>query len=179
MQLNITEISQPSTTQNPYELPYYEDTVNDVISKRKKVSFNDILTNMNLVVNSQGVLQFMTPSKPDTSSSSYQYDEVELNSNTDFANIQKSNAQQPLDPAVKHSYIFNKYFKDYAVPNVEKPAPRVPKTIQEYKEMLLEDKKRAIEHRIRMAQIKPKTMLYASVNINGTHKNNLRKMSFY
>lgn len=167
MQLNITEISQPVTsTQNPYELPYYYNDENVIQEekdptpiKRKKVSFNDILTNMNLVVNSQGVLQFMTPSKQSDT--------------TTTATV------EPLDPAVKHSYIFNKYFKDYAVQNVEKPQPRIPKTIQEYKEMLLDDKKREIEHRMRMAQIKPKTMLYASVNINGTHKNNLRKMSFY
>jgi len=29
--------------------------------KKKKVSFTDILNNMNLVVNNQGVLQFMAP----------------------------------------------------------------------------------------------------------------------
>ena len=66
MELNIAELN----TMNPYDTFDYntfeENSTNywtkqETKEKRKKVSFNDILSNMNLVVNKQGVLQYMFP----------------------------------------------------------------------------------------------------------------------
>jgi hypothetical protein len=96
--------------------------------------------------------------------------------------------RQPVDPSVKHSYIFNKYFKDYA--DVTPPAPekRVPKTIEEYNQMVYEDRIKRIEERKRISEIKSTKLMFTTTpdnyagrvnprNIQPT-RNTLRKMSF-
>jgi hypothetical protein len=219
MELKLTELN----TMNPYDTfdynsyesqngeNYWEkQKPHETHTKKKKVSFNDILSNMNLVVNNQGVLQFMVPTQQHGSNiegsniegsnierpQNYNYnsnDNSERNFNqstfsqSNTRQPQQNKNLQPLEPSVKHSYIYNKYFKDYADPNVEKPEPRVPKTIQEYYQMLLDDKKKAIEHKLRMEQIKSKKLMFTSApdatgvnprNIVPT-KNNLRSMNFH
>ena len=143
---------EPNQTQN--ELPINE-------KQKKKVSFDDILTNMNLVVNKRGELQRMGLKE------------------------QQPLQQQPLQRELTQSYIYNKYFKDYSRPNTEPVAPRVPKTMEEYKQMLFDDKIKALEHKKRMEQIKPKKMMFTSApnvvnkpsNIQSS-KNILKRMSF-
>ena len=66
----------------------------------------------------------------------------------------------------------------------------MPQTLEEYKQMLLEDRIKAIQQKNRIAQIKSTKMLYANNvtnigqnNVNQTvnlkaSKNNLRRMSF-
>ena len=126
---------------------------------------------MNLTVNQNGVLQSMAPLQQE------QYQENYVVKN-----------QDPLDPSVKHSYIFNKYFKDYRDAN-DKPVieKKVPKTIEEYKQMVLEERIKRIQERNRIAQIKSTKMLFTShpnmsENINHrvikSSKNNLRSMKF-
>lgn len=148
--------------------------------KKKKVSFDDILSNMNLVVNNQGILQYMMPIQQDNqytqdyNQTQYQYNPNEFNKKI-----------EPIDPSVKHSYIYNKYFKDYNDQTGQKTGPRVPKTIEEYKQMLLDDKIKAIKHKIMVDQVKSKKMFFTSVpgassnprNIVAS-KNNLRSMNF-
>jgi hypothetical protein len=145
---------------------------------------------MNLVVNNQGVLQFMGAGK-EQPIDNYNYNQNEFtqqsyNQSQPNKNLrQGQKTQEPLDPGVKHSYIYNKYFKDYADPNFQKQGPRVPKTIDEYHEMLLDDRKKAIEHKLKMEEIKSKKLLFTSApgstsnprNIQPT-KNNLRRMNF-
>jgi len=219
MELNLTELDNMNTM-NPYdtfdyntyeqqnEVNYWEKPkIQESQTKKKKVSFNDILSNMNLVVNKQGVLQFMAPiqqqqynplppqnynynpndfsqqgySQPNYAQPSY----AQLNIRQQSTPQQNKNTE-PLDPAVKHSYIYNKYFKDYADPNYQKPGPRVPKTMEEYHQMLLDDRKKAIEHKIRIEQIKSKKLMFTAppgvtavnpINIIPT-KNTLRSMNF-
>ena len=73
MELNYSEIDNNSkeydTLINNNFDKYWEkpaeklaEKSNDEKVKKKRVTFDDILTNMNLVVNKTGVLQFMTPS---------------------------------------------------------------------------------------------------------------------
>lgn len=136
---------------------------------KKKVSFDDILTNMNLVVNKRGELQRINLKEE----SSYQQSPYQ------------QPPSQPLQRELTQSYIYNKYFKDYSRANTEPVAPRVPKTMEEYKQMLLDDKMNALEHKKRMEQIKPKKMMFTSApyvinkpsNIQAS-KNNLKRMSF-
>lgn len=204
MELNLSELD----TMNPYqpfdynsyqsesEQNYWEKTKKDDQNKKKKVSFNDILSNMNLVVNKQGVLQFMTPNKPQAEENNQS--NMNYNPYQDFSqgqtinNIQQSQQYQqsqkktePVDQFVKHSYIYNKYFKDYTDPNVEKPGPRVPKTWDEYYKMILDDKIKAIEHRKMVEQVKSKKLLFTTTPGMGTNprniqptKNTLRRMNF-
>lgn len=155
MDLNIKELSTADS--NDVNHNYWESPAPE--KRKKKVSFNDILSNMNLVVNQHGVLQYMTP--------------------TPVNELQEA----PIDPSVKHSYIYNKYFKNYADPQTTSPLRRVPKTIEEYRQMVLEDRIEAIRQKQRIDKIKSKKLLFTSPeginrNIQAT-QNGLRKMSFY
>jgi hypothetical protein len=203
MELKISELDK---NMNPYdnfdynsynEGNYWEKhQPQETQTKKKKVSFNDILSNMNLVVNKQGVLQFMTPIQQE-SNNQYARNEFEQPQQNYYQQPQqnyyqehqpqqvKKNNNEPLNPAVKHSYIYNKYFKDYADTNIEKPGPRVPKTMEEYQKMLLEDKIKEIQHRKMIEQIKSKKMMFTTtpdMSINPRNiqasKNNLRMMNF-
>lgn len=195
MNLNMTELHNENTT-NPYDTfdynmneqqnsrNYWEKPAkNENLEKKKKVSFNDILSNMNLVVNKQGVLQFMTQTQPNQNTYYNEEYQNDLSQPNNFIHPEKK--REPLESSVKHSYIYNKYFKDYADPNYQKPEPRVPKTMEEYHKMLLEDRIKAIEHKKRIEQIKSKKILFTSAPGIQTNpgnvvasKNNLRSMNF-
>lgn len=201
MELNLSELDN-NNTMNPYDTfdynsyeqnigeNYWEKPkVQETQPKKKKVSFNDILSNMNLVVNNKGVLQFMAPNQEEFQRQDYNYNPNELNQQPQYQQQKYQQPQQknsqPVDPAVKHSYIYNKYFKDYADPNAEKPGPRVPKTIEEYHQMLLEDRIKAIEHKKMVEQVKSKKMMFTSAPGAGLNprnlqasRNNLRTMNF-
>lgn len=192
---------QEQNGENYWEKPKTQETQ----TKKKKVSFNDILSNMNLVVNNQGVLQFMVPREEQhynpsvlknnyhDNNNSYNSNEISRQNFNQHPHLFQANRQseqntksEPLDMSVKHSYIYNKYFKDYADPNVEKPEPRVPKTKEEYYQMLLDDKKKAIEHKLMVDKIKSKKLMFTtSPDATGVNprniiptKNNLRSMNF-
>lgn len=198
MELDIKELDR-NNTMNQYDtfnhksyeednsINYWNPQIKPENKERKKVSFNDILSNMNLVVNKEGVLQFMVPNKQNI------HEEPNYNSN-EFSqprHYQPNNFlpqqinKSPLDQSVKHSYIYNKYFKDYVDPNAQKPGPRVPKTIQEYRKMILEDRIKAIQHKKRIDQIKSTKLMFTSApgsvsnprNIKAT-KNSLGTMNF-
>jgi len=179
MELKFSDISQekheiPQPTQK-----YWEQK--NTQTKKKKVSFDDILTNMNLVVNNTGVLQFMSPLQTTNNSENNQHTKnIQYTENSQY--------QQPLDTSSKHSYIYNKYFKDYINTNVAEPEVKVPKTKEEYIKMLVEERLKQIRERKRISQIKTTKLLFTT-NI-GNHnkqgmqgnikasKNGLRKMSF-
>ena len=87
MELNFSELDN-MTRQNPYDQinendygvdnnseKYWEQAKSqkEQQTKKKKVSFNDILSNMNLVVNKKGVLQFIQPTYEPQQD--YQYEE--------------------------------------------------------------------------------------------------------
>ena len=176
MELNFSELDN-ITTQNPYEQfnendygvdnnseKYWEQAKSqkEQQTKKKKVSFTDILSNMNLVVSNTGVLQFMKPTN-EPQQQDYQYEEQyaqqqpqqqrqnqqQQQRQNQQPQQQRQNQQQhqqyaqpqkPVDPSVKHSYIYNKYFKDYADVSPPPPEKRVPKTIEEYNQMVYEEK---------------------------------------
>jgi hypothetical protein len=197
MELNLSELDKMNPYDNfdynSYEQQngenYWEKPkVEEKPIKRKKVSFNDILSNMNLVVNKQGVLQFMAPTQ-DLDYNPNEFNQQQYQPQYQQPQYQQPQQQnkisQPIDPSVKHSYIFNKYFKDYADPNAEKPGPRVPKTIEEYHQMLLEDKIKQIQHKKMVEEVKSKKMFFTSNpgassnprNLQAS-RNNLRMMNF-
>jgi len=180
MELNFTEISDEVYNENK-STKYWDvssTSINvpnkNVKPKKKKVSFDDILCNMNLVVNTNGTLQHMTPNQePNLIQPNYNH----LN----HLQVQKI---EPIDPNVKHSYIYNKYFKDYHDANSNNgPEIRVPKTMEEYKRMLMEDRMKAMEQRKRLAEIKSKKLLFtnhvSSQRGIPVSNNNLRNMKFF
>ena len=224
MELNFSELDN-MTTQNPYEQfnendygvdnnseKYWEQAKSqkEQQTKKKKVSFTDILSNMNLVVSNKGVLQFMKPTN-EPQQQDYQYEEQyaqqqpqqqrqnqqQQQRQNQQPQQQRQNQQQhqqyaqpqkPVDPSVKHSYIYNKYFKDYADVSPPPPEKRVPKTIEEYNQMVYEDRIKRIEERKRISEIKSTKLMFTTTpdsyagqvnprNIRPS-KNSLRKMSF-
>ena len=244
MELNFSELDN-SYTQNPYHQNInesskqlnnpdkywenYQEPNKTQQVKKKKVSFDDILSNMNLVVNKSGVLQFMQPMQNDEyypqqkqyqqQQNQYQYPQNQYpqqqkqypqnqypqkqqpyqeyvaqqiakrpqiqNKNQ---NIKKINQNQPpIDPALKNSFLYNKYFKDYKEASTNEPEVRVPKNIQEYRRMLIEDKIKKLQQKKRIADIKSTKLLFtANNNTNNQNdirvsknNNHLRSMSFH
>jgi len=181
MELNFSEIDQYNETleqQNYWDIQNKPST--EQPKKRNKVTFDDILSNMNLVVNNKGVLQYMVPLQKESeypNTYTYYQNQPQINPSQIRVNRQP---EKPLEPEVKNSAIFNKYFKDYRDPNASQQQSniRVPKTIEEYKQMVLEDKIKRIQEINRIAQIKSTKLLFTNVgNIQAT-KNGLRKMGF-
>ena len=187
MNLNFTEIDDLGNNDNfdvnGYQTNNYWETSNvkEKDPKKKKINYNDILNSLNLVVNKSGVLQYIST----TDNQEPYYDEKQP------YNQQQQPKGKPLDPQVKNSHIYNKYFKDYKDPNVEYiEEVKVPQTIEEYNRMLLEDRIKRIQERNRVAQIKSTKLMFesnnngnSSSNINnnrtiGASKNNLRMMKF-
>ena len=144
-------------------------------TEKKRVSFDDIMRNMNLVVSKTGVLQSIKqqPQKQQ------QYPPQQYPQPNKEVQVQK---QGPVDPSVKHSYIYNKYFKDYQDAAPAEPEIKVPKTKEEYFRMVAEERRRQIEEKIRISQIKStKLMFTTNAGPQGTvqaSRNTLRKLSF-
>jgi hypothetical protein len=210
MELNFSEIEQtnPYLNENKNQnlnhktQNYWEKNVkteNQTEIKKKKVTFDDILTNMNLVVSKDGTLQSMIPKKSNDNYTDY-YNESELlpqnyqynpmmcanrqnnikQTHQTQQNVKKiAYKQEPIDPSVKHSFIYNKYFKDYKDAIEQQPIVKVPKTMEEYRKMLLEYRINKIKEKKRIAEIKSTKLLFENVkNINVT-KNNLKTLNFY
>lgn len=187
MNLNFTEINDLGDNDNfdvnGYQTNNYWETstVKAQEPKKKKINYNDILNSLNLVVNKSGVLQYISTT-----------DSAEEHQQEQYSHQQQQQPKgKPLDPQVKNSHIYNKYFKDYKDPNVEYiEEVRVPQTVQEYNRMILEDRIKRIQERNRVAQIKSTKMMFesnnngnSSSNISnnrtiGASKNKLRMMNF-
>jgi len=112
--------------------------------KKPKVSYDDILSSLNMVVNN-GVLQFAKPIQ--------QTQNPKQKKHVTISNVQQDN------------YITNKYFKDYQQKNIEEE-PKIPLTKEEYRQMLIQDyinRQNAIR---RISQIKSKRLLFDTQHIN-------------
>ncbi len=195
MELNFSEADVNNSYQrfdyNKYERQtnvnpekYWETTPNNkqntpIPSKKKKVSFDDILSNMNLVVNNNGVLQFMAPNQEQTTTPHPSQNLYPFSQQQPKSILVK---KEPLDPSVKHSYIYNKYFKDYQDASPSTPEIKVPKTKQEYLKMLLQERIRQNMERKRISQIKSTKLLFTTnVGNQGIVKasnNTLGKLNF-
>jgi hypothetical protein len=201
MELNFTEVDDLANNKNYFDVDnyntsnsvntnnYWEKPKEDNINKKKKrVTYSDILTSLNLVVSPNGVLQYMTlnPKNDEFLQAQYQQSHPQPAHNQQQQtqnSIPRPNSKplqndKPLDPQVKNSHIFNKYFKDYKDPNVEFVEPKKPQTIEEYNRMLLEERIRRINERKRIAQIKSTKLLFENNSNISVSKNNLRRMPF-
>jgi hypothetical protein len=170
MNISYTEINdlENNNGNNPYwDLPKPKTEQ----KKKVKFGYDDILSSINLVVNN-GVLQYMTPAdKNQQSQQSQQYDpNTFTHSKNGFQQTQpqmQKQAQQnvkkiTVDPQVKNSAIYNKYFKNYKDPN-ETPEVKIPKTKEELRKMLIEQHIKRIQAQKRIALVKPKKMFFGAV----------------
>ena len=192
MDLNFSELDNIDTINKAGEPNnYWEQNSKPVVppqKKKKKISFDDILSNMNLVVNKTGVLQSMAlvnkqteePLQQQYSQQPQQYYQEYTEQPPNNVQVKK---QEPLDPSLKHSYIFNKYFKDYQDAIPQAPEVKIPKTKEEYFRMIHEERLRRIQEAHRISQIKSRKLMFTA---NNTYQENIRttanklhKMSFH
>ena len=161
MDIKFTEIDNFNNNENNIDYnseKYWEHSEIKNEKKPKKVTYDDILSSLNMVVNKNGVLQYM-----------------ELNKNNE---IISNNTNKIVEPQFKNSYIYNKYFKDYTDNNKPTIEIRKPKTIEEYKNMLLEDKINRIQARNRISQIKSTKLLFENTGSIKVNRHKLNKMNF-
>jgi hypothetical protein len=119
---------------------------------KKAFTYDDILTSMNLVVSSDGVLQYMN-TKSDITSDSV----------SDSVFQPKKTITNNVGPELKHSYIYNKYYKNYKDPaSQEQEVIRKPLTKSEYKQYILNEIIKRKKHKQRIANIKPKQMAFTT-----------------
>ena len=180
--------------------------------KRPQFSYDDILSGLNLQVSPDGVLQKMTI-KHNTVNRSASADDISQypdgdghgygdnmqsysNDNQFYSyggnynssdNIEHNNVKQPLDPSVKNSAIYNKYFKNYRDAETALE-PRVPKSWEEYHQMVREDHINRMNARRRASQVKSTKMFYTASNnmqhftknyyMNPSHRMNGRNRLF-
>lgn len=163
MELNFEELEINETTETTLsgetnEINYvnYWSNANKTIDtpQKKKVSYDDILSSLNMVVNN-GVLQFANPVQSNKVQQSNQSNKVQKKQVT----IREPNNKQ------SSNYITNKYFKDYKEPGVIEEPPK-PMTKEEYRQMLIEDYIKRQQAQRRIAQIKSKKLLFHTNNIN-------------
>jgi hypothetical protein len=130
--------------------------------KKKGVSYDDILSSMNTVV-IDGKLEFI---RNDNEIQRIQREINESNGQQITKKIVNLNHEQtPIDPNVKNSYIFNKYFKDYKDPNaIEKPV--IPLTKKQLLKKLIIEKVNHYNDQIRLSQVKSTKLLFNSNNNN-------------
>jgi len=161
MELKIEELDEKESQENKTNYMNYWSNDNSIKNdkiKKPKVSYDDILSSLNMVVNN-GVLQFAKPmNKPSQEVNQDQKKRVTIN-----APINK--ASQPSQQS-QYSYITNKYFKDYYQEQNKIEEPEVPMTKEEYKKMLIQDYINRQQAQRRIAEIKSRRLLFDTRNIN-------------
>ena len=123
-------------------------------NKTPKISYEDILSKMGMFV-SDGKLHLI--------------DRNSLETKTQYKQ-QLQETQPHLKPEFQqNSYIYNKYFNEY-----QQPVIRKPKTLTEYKQMLVHD----YIQRQRVKQIKSTKLIMptSNINISLSHQGNFNKL---
>lgn len=205
MELNFAEVDNLGNNKNYFDVNNYNASQSEIVNtnnyweptkednhipKKKRVTYSDILTSLNLTVSQNGVLQYMTINpkndeflQSQNQKQSQQQNQQQSQSQNQYSiprpNSKPLQNEKPLDTQVKNSHIFNKYFKDYKDPNnVQFQEPKRPKTVEEYNRMVLEERIRRINERKRISQIKSTKLLFENNSNICVSKNNLRRMPY-
>jgi hypothetical protein len=162
----------------------------------KDVSYDDILSSLNVTVQN-GKLQLVNKNKSHPQQQSQnlprQMNGQRYNNQSQIKpnqglkptpQQQNYSVPQPkkvtIDPQLKNSKIYNKYFKDYG--QEEEPV-QIPvfQTREEYMNYQKEQYLKQLEQAKRISEIKSKKLLFDSrhVNVGVSTKNNLRRFSFF
>jgi hypothetical protein len=149
MQLDFEETEESLDT-------YHEEPTKNIPlknpTKKSKISYDDILTSLNLKVNN-GKLEYIQPK------TSHPGDRLK----TCYKKQPQPQQPIPQQNPYENSYIFNKYFKDYKDPS-QPPEEPVYLSPQEYKRQVILEMIRRNQERKRISQIKPKKLLFAQNN---------------
>lgn len=120
------------------------------MTSRPQISYGDILNSMNVkLVN--GVLVY---NRGDISSSQQQQQQQQPS-----LTKQVRLSANPIPEEIKKSKIYNKYFSNYKDDNQE-PEVKTPKTLDEYRQMITEDKVKRFLAKKRADRVKPKSMFF-------------------
>ena len=179
MELNFEELDNNEPINNVTEINYtnYWSNANPIINensnpKKPKISYDDILSSLNMVVNN-GVLQFAKPVKQEQQASAQSNSQQKKQVTINAPNFQKQPQQhqpqqhQPQQHHQQNNYITNKYFKDYKEQSqyVDEEPPR-PLTKEEYRQMVIQDYINRQQAQRRISQIKPRKLLFDTQHIN-------------
>jgi hypothetical protein len=171
MELNFEELDNPpKLVNNSTEINYtnYWSNANPVANenshpKKPKVSYDDILSSLNMVVNN-GVLQFAKPVKQEQKNQevkSQQKKQVSIR-----APQQQQQQRQQQHPH-QNNYITNKYFKDYKEQSQDiNEEPPKPLTKEEYRQMMIQDYINRQQAQRRISQIKSRKLLFDTQHIS-------------
>lgn len=130
---------------------------------KKAFTYDDILSSMNLVVSSDGVLQYMNTKTNNTS-------DCNSDSVSDSGFQPKKHIHNSVGPELKHSYIYNKYYKNYKDPMTQdQEVIRRPLTKEEYKQFIINEVIQRKKNKRRIAHIKPKQMSFTTVDNFTSH----------
>ena len=176
---------------------YWETPIHTTVEK-KTMTYDDILSSLNLVVSSDGVLKKMS-SKNINSGDFFNSNSNNIQPSSGNHESRESNGFRPaqfrppssqnkkvtidkrIEPGLKNSAIYNKYFKGYK-DIADDIVPRRPLTQQELKKQLIEERIMALYQKKRIAHIKSKQLSFTS-NLesirprNGGYENHLFKFS--
>jgi len=177
MELTFTAIDNLDNVDNvnndDYNTNKYWETEKKIQQKKKvRFSYDDILSSLNLVVSKDGALQYMTPNQPNeiqlthnqlthnqlTHNQATHNQSTHNNKNIHIQNQGQNQGQ--IQGQMKNSYIFNKYFKDYKDQSIVEK--KIPKTKEEYNQMMLEERIKRIEAFKRVQQIKSTKMFFSN-----------------
>lgn len=129
---------------------------------KKAFTYDDILTSMNLVVSPDGVLQYMNTKTNNTQDS--------VSGLVTDSIFQAKKSINNVGPELKHSYIYNKYYKNYKDPNTQEDEVfRRPLTKEEYKQFIINEVIQRKKNKLRIAHIKPKQMAFTTTQPVITH----------
>ena len=147
---------------NPFKRQTQNSSYN---SKKKQISYDDILSSMNTVV-IDGKLEFIRNDKlQNIVEKQPQQKKVTfsgLPSQTQTQTQTQNNYQSQIN---KSSYIYNKFFKDYKEPSqLQYEEPQRPLTKKELIKQLIINKANAINERNRIAEIKSTKLLFNNNN---------------
>ena len=154
----------------------------------KRVTFTDILSNMNLVVNKHGVLQSIQLKTHAPAPLAHPDHYGDHRSHRSAGPVPHRAGHAPvagIDPALKQSFLYNKYFKDYHALNEwdDAATPQAPMTREEYVQHLRERE----EARRRIEQVKSRKLMFTTSSPGilppntiqaSTPRNTLRSMTF-
>ena len=142
------------TYNSPEHFVHVQKSGDENKSFKKAFTYDDILSSMNLVVSTDGVLQYMNTKTLDS--------EVFPPKNSLHNNI---------GPELKHSYIYNKYYKNYKDPaSQEQDVNKKPMTKKEYKQFLINEIIQRKRNKQRIAHLKPKKMAFTTTPNIVSHK---------
>ena len=172
MELKMEELEEQGSQENKTNYMNYWSNDNSIKNEKiqkPKVSYDDILSSLNMVVNN-GVLQFAKPMnqpEPQPKQSEVKQDQKKrVTINTQINKAPQINQQSQPSKPPQYSYITNKYFKDYYKQQSIIEEPEIPLTKEEYKKILIQDYINRQQAQRRIAEIKPRRLLFDTRNIN-------------